>query len=272
MDSKLYDFFFGWPEAEFFDFSPVWKKLEYESLPDIIRRQPDGTILKAWIIACSTGQVAYSLAMIFKENIELLRPNSGITLQITATDINSRRIEFARNGIYDNTTGISKERLIRFFNNSCQIKDELRDMINFEVHNVLTDPPFAGNSFISCSNFVHWIRLEEQKKLVTSIYDNLIPGGVWWHLHKIFLKDDGFVESEFKGWSYIGQPKKTTASDVKHLQKLLELNTAKLFEMRKYLDTPEKLAQIAEPYLKKNPLICPVFGWPVDQFKRHSNT
>jgi len=59
MKNSLWDKKFGNPSAELFDFSPVWDQLRYRDIPNIIRKQPEGAILKAWVIACSTGEVAY---------------------------------------------------------------------------------------------------------------------------------------------------------------------------------------------------------------------
>ena len=210
----LYDNTFGGPSSSFFDFGPVWDELKFNILPYILSHTADGEEFHAWVIACSTGEEAYSLAMVFKEVIETIRPHSGISLKIVATDINAKRIEFAKRGIYLNqckngTYKISHERLNRFFSKNgyfgqrYQVNDELKSMINFEVHNVLTDPPFAGNVFISCANFVHYISFEDQKKLVSLIFENLISRGVWWHLHKVFFKAAGFNEKNFKGWSTI---------------------------------------------------------------------
>lgn len=215
MDPELYDPVFGRPSADFFDYGPVWDQLKNYIITDFIFKQPKGAELKAWVMACSTGQVAYSLAIVFREVLKLCRPHSGIKLQVFGTDINSARLEFAKRAIYPKyqvlpgkfQQNVSEERRKRFFNKSgegYQVKDEIRQMVKFELHDVLTDPPLAGNSFISCSNFVHWIDFETQKRLVTSIYDNLISGGVWWHLHKIFYKNAGFDESKFEGWFYLG--------------------------------------------------------------------
>ena len=100
------------------------------------------------MIGCSTGEEAYSLAIIFKEALEELKRGQNFSLQIFATDLDSDAIEKARSGLFPPTIAadVSPERLSRFFNqgeHGYQIKKAIRDMVIFAPHNLITDPPFT---------------------------------------------------------------------------------------------------------------------------------
>ncbi len=75
-----------------------------------------GQVLRAWVPGCSTGEEAYSLAIIFKEAVEKVKPGKNFTLQIFATDLDSGAIEQARKGIYpaNIVSDVSANRLSRF--------------------------------------------------------------------------------------------------------------------------------------------------------------
>lgn len=215
--------FFGFPTAQFFDFPPVWDNLRFNIIPFIVKIQPEGATLKAWVQGASTGQTSYSLAIVFNEVVSELRPHSGITLQITGTDLDSARLEFTKRAIYSGplkvkygkgnyffrpynndfySDRISEERQKRFFikksfGRGYQVRDEIRQMVDFRVRDALFDPPLTGNTFVSCSWLIHWLDGEELKKLVRIIFDSLVPNGVWWHLHKVFYRNANFIEHTF---------------------------------------------------------------------------
>ena len=86
--------------TNFFRDTAVWEKLKESILPDIISKLEPGSILRAWIPGCSTGEEAYSLAIVFKEALEKVNPHGGFTLQIFATDLDNEAIEIARRGIF----------------------------------------------------------------------------------------------------------------------------------------------------------------------------
>jgi chemotaxis methyl-accepting protein methylase len=84
--------------TNFFRDPNVWEKLKEEVIPNIVENLQEGSVLRAWIPGCSTGEEAYSLAMVFKEVIEKKASKGGISLQIFATDLDNDAIETARNG------------------------------------------------------------------------------------------------------------------------------------------------------------------------------
>ena len=103
--------------TNFFRDAAVWEKLKESILPEIISKLEPGSILRAWIPGCSTGEEAYSLAIVFKEALEKVNPHGGFSLQIFATDLDNEAIEIARRGIFPEniSENVSPERLKRFF-------------------------------------------------------------------------------------------------------------------------------------------------------------
>ncbi|PIV17700.1 MAG: chemotaxis protein CheB, partial [Flavobacteriales bacterium CG03_land_8_20_14_0_80_35_15] len=103
--------------TSFFRDSAVWEKLKADVLPELFDELPNGSVVRAWIIACSTGEEAYSLAIVFKEALEKVKNDKNLTLQIFATDIDSDAIEKARKGFFSQNivADVSPERLSRFF-------------------------------------------------------------------------------------------------------------------------------------------------------------
>jgi len=141
----------------------------------------DGPI-RIWVPSCSTGEEAYSIAMLLQEcQNELKR---SLAVQLFATDIDSRAIAIARAGVYPASiaTTIAPERLARFFTaepggNSYRINKNIRDLVVFSVQDVIRDPPFSRIDLISCRNLLIYMSPELQKRLIPLFHYSLKPGG-----------------------------------------------------------------------------------------------
>jgi two-component system CheB/CheR fusion protein len=169
--------------TNFFRDALVWEKLKNKVVPDVINQLPDGYTLRAWIPACSTGEEAYSLAIIFKEVIDTLAPTRNITLQIFATDLDTDAIDKARKGIFsDYIVGdVSLDRLRKYFiqeEEGYRISTSVREMVVFAPHNVTKDPPFTRLNFLFCRNMLIYMEPTLQKQLMELFYYSLVPGGV----------------------------------------------------------------------------------------------
>ncbi len=143
-------------------------------------RIPDQTV-RIWVPGCSTGEEAYSIAMLLREQMDTLKRDFKI--QVFATDIDSDAIEKARAGIYPDgiVADVSPERLGRFFskeNSSYQIQKTIRDMVVFAEQNVIGDPPFSKMDLISCRNLLIYMELELQKKVLPLFHYALKQGGL----------------------------------------------------------------------------------------------
>ena len=169
--------------TNFFRDAPVWEKLKKEGFPTLIEKMEPNSQLRAWVPGCSTGEEAYSLAIIFKETLEKIRPNAGITLQIFASDLDKDAIDTARKGLFpDNIANdVSSKRLSRFFtkvDDMFRINTEIREMIVFAKHNIIMHPPFTNLDIISCRNLLIYMDPELQQKLFRLFYYSLNHEGI----------------------------------------------------------------------------------------------
>lgn len=169
--------------TNFFRDTAVWEKLKDKILPDIITKLEPGSILRAWIPGCSTGEEAYSLAIVFEEALEKINPHGGFSLQIFATDLDNDAIAIARKGIFPSciTENVSPERLERFFlqtDDGYFINTEIREKVVFAQHNVIMHPPFTKIDILSCRNLLIYMEPELQKRMIGLFYYSLNPQGI----------------------------------------------------------------------------------------------
>jgi len=169
--------------TNFFRDPVIWEKLKESVIPTIINNTQAGSILRAWIPGCSTGEEAYSLAIVFKEALEIINPNGGFSLQIFATDLDNDAIEIARKGLFPANiiADVTPARLNRFFNKTeegYRINTEIREMIVFAQHNIIMHPPFTKIDILSCRNLLIYLDAELQKKLLGLFYYSINPEGI----------------------------------------------------------------------------------------------
>lgn len=169
--------------TNFFRDTLVWEKLSETVIPNIIDNLQAGSVLRAWIPGCSTGEEAYSLAIVFKEVLEKINPQKGLSLQIFATDLDNEAIEIARKGIFhaNIATFVSPNRLNRFFiktDDGYRINTEIREMVVFAKHNIIMHPPFTKIDFLSCRNLLIYMDIELQEKLLGLFYYSINPEGI----------------------------------------------------------------------------------------------
>lgn len=168
--------------TNFFRDSPVWEKLKERVIPALLDQMKPNTKLRAWVPGCSTGEEAYSLAIVFKEALEKNHPDAGISLQIFASDLDHEAIDTARKGLFTNniTTDVSDKRLNRFFtktDDGYRINTEIREMVVFAQHNIIMHPPFTNLDFLSCRNLLIYMDPELQRKLLGLFYYSLNQQG-----------------------------------------------------------------------------------------------
>jgi chemotaxis methyl-accepting protein methylase len=169
--------------TSFFRDPAAWEELRKKILPALIASRPDGQVMRAWVAGCSTGEEAYSLAMVFKEVVEKLKPRKKISLQVFATDLDKDAIDKARQGIYPENicADVAPQRMSRFFtkeDNGCRVRKEIREMVIFAPQSLIMDPPFTKLDILSCRNLLIYLAPEMQKKLFPLFHYSLTPGGV----------------------------------------------------------------------------------------------
>ncbi|MDO9269095.1 MAG: chemotaxis protein CheB [Methylobacter sp.] len=167
----------------FFRNPAVWDTLKADAMPAMIANHPDGKTIRVWVPACSTGEEAYTLAIMFIEAIEQAKPDAHFSLQIFATDLDEDAIAHARQGFYtaNSVAGVSPERLARYFNaenNGYRVKNEICETIIFAQQNIITDPPFTRLDIISCRNLLIYFSADLQEKLLPLFHYALNPHGL----------------------------------------------------------------------------------------------
>src|SRR5476649_179419 len=169
--------------TSFFRDPAAWEQLSAEAIPALLASRPPGKTLRAWVPGCSTGEEAYSLAIVFKEALEEVKPRGKFSIQIFATDLDRDAIEKARSGIFSANIAadISEARLKRFFTreeHGYRVRKEIREMVIFAPQNLIMDPPFTKLDILSCRNLLIYLTTEVQKKLIPLFHYSLTPGGI----------------------------------------------------------------------------------------------
>ena len=167
--------------TSFFRDPQAFEALAHKGLPSLVEGKPEGATLRVWVPGCSTGEEAYSLAILLQEY--LTQKKLRLTVQIFASDLDRRAIETARTGLYP--VGIAGDitpaRLQRFFtkeDSSYRIKKDIRDLVVFATHNVLTDAPFTKLDLVSCRNLLIYLDTTAQHKLLPLFHYALKPNGI----------------------------------------------------------------------------------------------
>ncbi|MDZ4287674.1 MAG: CheR family methyltransferase [Prosthecobacter sp.] len=166
--------------TSFFRDPETFEVLAREIFPKLLKGRSRTEPVRIWTLACSTGEEAYSLAMIYAEAAEAA--GSLAPLQIFATDLNSVSIGKARTGLYSRsiTQTVSPERLCRFFTEETagyRVIKSLREQCVFSRHDVLTDPPFSQVDLVSCRNMLIYMEPVLQLKIMPLLHYALKPGG-----------------------------------------------------------------------------------------------
>ncbi|MGH8770048.1 MAG: CheR family methyltransferase, partial [Burkholderiales bacterium] len=166
--------------TSFFRDPQVFESLKTKIFPRLVREKPRNEPIRAWVLGCSTGEEAYSVAMSFTEFAE--SSASTATLQIFATDLNAIGIEKARAGVYpkDIESDVAPERLRRFFvhvDGHYRVVKPLRDMCVFAQHNALSSPPFSRMDLVSCRNLLIYLEPPLQHRIMPVLHFALKPGG-----------------------------------------------------------------------------------------------
>ncbi|HEX8313481.1 MAG TPA: chemotaxis protein CheB, partial [Flavisolibacter sp.] len=166
--------------TKFFRDRAAFDILREEVMKEMILSKKDGDILKIWVTACSTGEEAYSIAIMADDLLQKLGRN--IEVKIFATDIDLDAIEFASKGIYpaQSLSELDDHLAQRYFlqlDGSVQVHPHLRKQIVFARHNILKDPPFIKNDLITCRNMLIYMNNILQRRVFSTFQFSLNTGG-----------------------------------------------------------------------------------------------
>lgn len=150
-------------------------------LPDLLKNKAHGDTVRVWSAGCSTGEEAYSLAILLHEYME--RKNKHLNLQVFATDLDENAINHARAGLYAEgiALDVSAERLEKYFQKEgshFRIKRNIRTTVTFATQNLAQDPPFTKLDLVVCRNLLIYLDSKTQKRLIPLFHYTLRPGGI----------------------------------------------------------------------------------------------
>ena len=168
--------------TNFFRDPDAFKTLQEMVIPKLLSGKSPSSVIRLWSAGCSTGEEAYSLAILLAEHLEATRQHFKV--QIFATDIDNQSIATARTGLYPASVSadITPERMARHFTvesdgDFCRIHKSIRDMLVISEQNVIKDPPFSKLDLISCRNLLIYVGSELQKRILSLFHYALNPGG-----------------------------------------------------------------------------------------------
>jgi two-component system CheB/CheR fusion protein len=170
--------------TNFFRDPEAFEALEKLVIPQLFAGKPSmGGVVRIWVAGCSTGEEAYSLAILLQEYMESVK--QSYTVQLFATDIDAGAIAIARAGLYPMgiAVDLTPQRLARFFTAEPDgggycINKEIRDMLVFSEQDLIKDPPFSRLDLITCRNLLIYLSAELQKRLIPLFHYALNPQGM----------------------------------------------------------------------------------------------
>jgi two-component system CheB/CheR fusion protein len=164
----------------FFRDRDAFEALAKNVLPTLFSGRKPNEAIRVWVCGCATGEEAYTMAILLLE--EASRHEFRPPIQVFGSDLDSRALAFARDGRFPAAieTDVNEERLRRFFvhnGDHYRIRQEVRDMVLFAVHDLLKDPPFSHVDVISCRNVLIYLDRDLQEQVCSTFHYALNPGG-----------------------------------------------------------------------------------------------
>ena len=166
--------------TSFFRDPAFFEKLKYNAIYKIVERTKEDEPIRVWSAGCSTGEEAYSIAILFQEAMEEMQVKRDV--KIFATDVDSRAIEQAGRGVFSENIidDVTPDRLAKYFikqNDQYHIAKSIRRMIVFATHNMFSDPPFGKLDLISCRNVMIYFQPVMRRGLFAIFHSALKNGG-----------------------------------------------------------------------------------------------
>jgi two-component system CheB/CheR fusion protein len=180
LEALFLDFLIG--VTNFFRDHEAFEALREQVIPVLFSGKSAGASIRVWVPGCSTGEEAYSIAILIQEHMAKL--NQVFKVQVFATDIDRRAVDQARGGLYPASiaSDISHERLARYFvlepdGSAYRIHKNIRDLLVFSEHDLIKDPPFSRLDLVSCRNLLIYMDGVLQKRIIPLFHYALNPGG-----------------------------------------------------------------------------------------------
>lgn len=166
--------------TKFFRDIEAYKVVEEKLIPELFSSKRPGDQIRIWDVACSSGEEAYSIAILIHEYLE--KYNLHYDIKIFATDIDKDSIEYASAGIYPESivTDVPEDKLRKYFRkkgDTYRVNENIRQMVIFATHNIIKDPPFSKLDMIICRNLLIYFQPVMQKKVISAFSFALNTGG-----------------------------------------------------------------------------------------------
>ncbi|MGH9644291.1 MAG: CheR family methyltransferase, partial [Terriglobales bacterium] len=168
--------------TSFFRDTDTFEILQAKVVPRLFAGKNANSTIRIWVPGCATGEEAYSLAMLMREQLDTLKGGAP-RVQIFATDIDESAVAIARLGRYPQSLleGLSVERRNRFFAafyGTFAVSKELRELCTFSAHDLARDPPFSRLDMVSCRNLLIYMDIQLQATVIPRLHYALLPGGI----------------------------------------------------------------------------------------------
>jgi two-component system CheB/CheR fusion protein len=166
--------------TSFFRDTAAFAALERAVIPRLVERADPLEGVRVWVTGCATGEEAYSVGILLCEQLEAM--DRATEVQIFATDIHEKSFAFAREGLYPETIAseVSETRLSRFFSREpggYRVKKQIRELVLFANHDMLTDPPFTRIDLVTCRNLLIYLGTDAKRRAMSVFHFALRPGG-----------------------------------------------------------------------------------------------
>lgn len=164
--------------SEFFRNPDVFEAFRKTVLSELLQRKErlGNKTIRVWSAGCAIGQETYSLAILIKEELE---GRERFTVRIWGTDVDKDALEIAKKAEYGSALlkNVSKEILEKYFvsgyNGLYKLKDEIKRMVSFEQHNLITEPALKHMDIVFCRNMMIYLTRQQQETLFDKFYNSL---------------------------------------------------------------------------------------------------
>jgi two-component system CheB/CheR fusion protein len=160
--------------TQFFRDEEAFKLIKEKVIPAIFANKKEGDEVKIWVVACSTGEEAYSIAILVQEYLDTIQ-NHNYNIKIFATDIDQDALNTASKALYykENVKDVSQERLQKYFlrdGDYYSVIPAIRKMVVFAKHDIQQDPPFSKIDLLSCRNMLIYMSPTLQKNIMRKFH------------------------------------------------------------------------------------------------------
>ncbi|MBL1263913.1 PAS domain-containing protein [Methylomicrobium sp. RS1] len=189
--------------TEFFRDPDAWEVLAREVIAPLVLNHDGGRPLRVWTPACSSGEEAYSVAMLLAEQAE--QWDMSTDFQLFATDVSPDIVARAGRGVFSAKAveTLSPERLARFFDGDAgkyRVKKHLREKLVFVPQHLLADPPFSDLDLVTCRNLLIYLEPSAQQQVLTLLQGSLRLGGY------LFLGRGEALPPKHSGFEVVSRP------------------------------------------------------------------